>query len=54
MLTASISKPGRLEPIAISSSVGLAAAAQLLDLFGLAGILTRDVVLTFFGVAPLA
>ncbi|MGO9452995.1 MAG: ArnT family glycosyltransferase [Candidatus Binataceae bacterium] len=50
ILTTTVSFPDRLERIAITSILGLAATAQILNLFGLAGVLNRGIVLTFFGV----
>ena len=50
ILTSSVSFSDRWERIAITPIIGLAATAQILDLFGLAGILTRGAVLAFFGV----
>lgn len=50
ILTIAGSFHGRLERGAIASIVGFAATAQILNLFGLAGVLNRGVVLTFFGV----
>jgi len=50
ILTTAASFPDRLERSAITSILGLAATAHVLNLFGLAGVLNRSVVLTFFGV----
>ena len=51
LLTTAVSFPDRLERIAITSIVGLAMTAHILNLFGLAGVLNQGAVLTFFGVA---
>jgi hypothetical protein len=50
ILTIGVHFSDRWERIAIASILGLAATAHILNFFGLAGILNRDAMLTFFGV----